>query len=108
MGKHKIFEKIKIFYQTPSLIVPSSIKDLYELLDISKNKSIKTFFSEKYQEWYIKTVTSQLNQGEDPPDAAAGVKLSIIKYLHALWIIAFHKQIQSSETIIKSGFQKAK
>ena len=34
------------------------------------------------------------------------MKLGTVKPSHAVWVITFYKQMQSSETIIKSGFQK--
>ena len=46
--------------------VPKNHANIFQLLDISVNKSAKSFISDKYQEWYASEVTSQLGKGINP------------------------------------------
>ena len=82
--------------------VPNNHTNLFQPLDISVNKSAKYFMSNKYQDWYVSKVASQLERGVEPHDVKVGVKP-----LHAGWIIDYHKHMQSSRSVITSGFRKA-
>ena len=87
--------------------VPNNHTNLFKPLDISVNKSAKSFISGKYQEWYASEVTSQLGKGIDPYNVKVDVKLTTHKPIHACWIIAFYKHMQTSGSKVKAGFRKA-
>ena len=106
-----------------TVFVPNNHTDLFQPLDISVNKGAKSFLSEKYQEWEVPRVGStksgkyqewdasevakQLENGVSSHDVKVEVKLSIMKPLHAKWVIAYYKKMQSSKKEIVSGFRKA-
>ena len=54
----------KNFYKV--VIVPHNLTKKFQPLDISVNKAVKSFISEKYNTWMAKEVSSQL-QREVPP-----------------------------------------
>ena len=87
--------------------VPNNHTNLFQPLDISVNKSVKSFISEKYQEWYTSEVTSQLGNGIDPYNVKVDVRLTTLKQIHAQWIIDFYKHMQTSGSKVKAGFRKA-
>ena len=87
--------------------VPNNHTNLFQPLDISVNKSAKCFIADKYQDWYAKKVLQQLNRGVAAHDVKVDVKLSIMKPLHAKWIIEMYHYLKRSKQIVISGFRKA-
>lgn len=87
--------------------VPNNHTNLFQPLDISVNKSAKCYIAEKYQDWYAEKVLDQLNNGVNAHDIKVDVRLSIIKPLHARWIIDMYKHLKNSRSIIINGFRKA-
>ena len=87
--------------------VPNNHTNLFQPLDISVHKSAKCFITEKYQEWYAEKVPQQLNGGVAPHDVKVDVRLSVIKPLHAKWVIELYHHLKRSKHIIISGFRKA-
>ena len=71
------------------------------------NKSAKCFTADKYQDWYAENVLQQLNRVVAAHDVKVVVKLSIMKPLHAKWIIEMFHQLKRSKQIVISGFRKA-
>ena len=88
-----------------SVCVPNNHTDLIQPLDSSVSKGVKSFLTDKYQEWYAQQVTAQLNRGVSPHDV--NVELSVVKPLHARWIIQYYRNMQNSKLPILSGFRKA-
>ena len=87
--------------------VPNNHTSLFQRLDISVNKSAKCFIADKYQDWYAENVLQQLNRVAPAHDVKVVVKLSIMKPLHAKWIIEMFRQLKRSKQIVISGFRKA-
>ena len=85
--------------------VPNNHTNLFQPLDISVNKSAKSFISDKYQEWYASEVTSQLGKGVNLYKVDG--KLTTLKPILARWIIDFYKHMQTSGSKVKAGFRKA-
>ena len=86
--------------------IPNSRTNLFQLLDISVNKSAKCFI-DKYQDWYAEKVLQQLNRVVAAHDVKVDMKLSIMKPLHAKWIIEMYHHLKRSKQIVISGFRKA-
>ena len=87
--------------------VPKNHTNLFQPLDISVNKSAKCFIVDKYQDWHAEKVLQQLNRGVAAHDVKVDVKLSIMKPLHAKWIIETYHHLKRSKQIVISGFRKA-
>ena len=88
--------------------VPNNYTNLFQPLDISMNKSAKCFIADKYQFWYVEKVLQKLNTGAAAHDVKVNVKLSIMKPLHAKWIIEMYHHLKISKLIVISGFRKAR
>ena len=86
--------------------VPNNHTNLFQPLDISVNKSAKCSIADKFQNRYAE-VFQQLNTGVTAHDFKVGGKLSIMKRLHAKWVIEMYHDLKRSKQIIVSGFTKA-
>ena len=85
--------------------VPNNHTNLFQPLDISVNKSAKCSIADKFQNRYAE-VFQQLNTGVTAHDFKVVVKLSIMKPLHAKWVIEMYHDLKRSKQIIVSGFTK--
>ena len=85
--------------------IPNSRTNLFQLLDISVNKSAKCFI-DKYQDWYAEKVLQQLNRVVAAHDVKVDMKLSIMKPLHAKWKTEMYHHLKRSKQIVISGFRK--
>lgn len=74
-------------------------------MDLSVNRSVKSFLRNEFQTWYTTEVCSQL-QGhtENKP---VDLKLSTVKPLGARWVKSCFDYIKSKPEIIQNGFREA-
>ena len=67
------------------VIVPHSLTNKFQPLDVSVNKPAKTFISNKYNSWFSKQVSAQVALATEPSKVKVAPKLSDIKPLHGQW-----------------------
>ena len=63
--------------------VPSNHTNSFPPLNISVNKSAKSYITGRYQDWYAEKVFEQLNRGVQAHDVTVDFRLSTIKPIHA-------------------------
>ena len=82
--------------------VPNNHTNLFQPLDISVNKSAKSFISDKYQEWYASEVTSQLGKVIDPYNVKVDVNLTTLNPFSSN--VTFLYSLKTSEKLWFSYF----
>ena len=87
------------------VIVPHNLTT--QPLDLSVNKATKAFISEKYNTWMTNEISKQIKRGIAPPDVKVSLNLSVIKPLHAKWIVDLHHYLKAEEAMILSRFRAA-
>ena len=65
------------------VIVPHNLTNHFQPLDITVNKLTKSFISNKYNEWFPKQISKQLEKGIQPADAKVSLGLIELKVMHA-------------------------
>ena len=72
---------------------------LFQPLDVQggPNGYVKRFMKKKFTLWYSDQVIRALDEGKDIKDVEISLKLSIVKPLHAKWLIEMYDYITSSE-----------
>lgn len=55
---------------------------------------------ERYQDWYVEKVLEKLNRGVYAHDNKMDLRLTVIKPIHALWIIIMFKHLKGSKECI--------
>ena len=63
------------------VIISCNLK--FQQLDISVNKTVKSFISEKNNSWLASEVSKQLRAGKVTADVKVSLKISVIKPLYA-------------------------
>ena len=66
-------------YKCIFIPVPNNPKNLFQLLDISVNKSAECFLEDEYQNWWANEVLKQLARGVETCDVNVDIKLKNTK-----------------------------
>ena len=79
--------------------VPANLTYLFQPLDMQggPNGYVKRFMKKKFTLWYSDQVIRALDEGKDIKDVEISLKLSIVKPLHAKWLIEMYNHMTSSE-----------
>ena len=67
----------------------------------------KRFLNEKYEAWYSVEITKRLNEGSDVYAIDIDLNLSVMKPIHARWLISFYDHMQNQVNLIKQSFYVA-
>ena len=87
--------------------VPANMTKYYQPLDLTVNREAKRFLKRKFVDWYSKQVSDQLTKGKSLESVQVPLKLSIMKPLHAGWLVEFYNFMTSFEgkKYIESGWR---
>ena len=82
---------------------------LFQPLDLTVNMVAKDFTNKKFSEWFSRHISIGLENGRELEDIKIDYRLSVLKPLHATWLISFYYCISSPEgkTFIASGWKKS-
>ena len=108
--KGQVTEKVTKFIEQNDCVlvhVPSNMTDHFQPLDLNVNGHAKEFLKNKFECWYAKQVTDQIDSGRNVYDVNVPLKLSIIKPIHAKWLLGLYDYLKSSPTMIIKGFEMA-
>ena len=86
---------------------PHSLTNKFQPPDLSVNKAAKAFISEKCNTWMTNEISKQIKRGIAPPDVKVSLNHSVIKLLHAKWIVDLHHYLKAEKAMILSGFRAA-
>ena len=69
--------------------VPANLTNLFQPLDVQggPNGHAKRFMKKKFTLWHAEQVKSELDKGKKIEEIDISMKLSILKPLHAKWLI---------------------
>lgn len=89
--------------------VPANMTHLYQPLDLTVNGHFKTFMRSKFSQWYSKQILLQLEGGADVQSVKVDVKLTIVKPLHAIWLIEYYNKMSSPEgqEVVQNGWLRS-
>ena len=67
----------------------------------------KKVLKKKFEEWYVKEISSQMEKGRDVYEVEVPFKLSVMKPIHARWILGLYDYMLKSGDFIQKGFKIA-
>ena len=70
--------------------VPANMTHIFQPLDLTVNRSTKSFFKCKLIEWYSNEIKLQLEAGAKLDDIEVKLTFTPLKALHSTWIIKFY------------------
>lgn len=95
------------------IFVPAACTDKLQPLDLSLNREYKEQLKGHFHDWYSQQVVQQLSAREDETGEKqldkvfVDIKTSVVKPIHAQWLISTHETMSSRSALIQSGFRKA-
>ena len=66
--------------------IPNGCTDKFQPLDVSVNKSAKSYLRQKFSTWYVEQVNLQLSGGKQASKVQVDMRLSVMKELSAKWL----------------------
>ena len=104
--KGQMTEKVK---QKLKSAVPANMTHFFQPLDLTVNGSAKKFMQNQFSEYYCGEVKQQLDSGKPLAEIEVDFRLTILKPLHAQWLIALYNQFTSDKckSVIFKGWKKS-
>ena len=104
----EVLEKLKI-NKIFLVRVPANMTHIFQPLDLTVNGHFKQFMKEKFSAWYTEQISIALENGEKLENINISFKITVLKPLHAKWLVEFYNYITSGEKreIITRGFERA-
>ena len=77
--------------------------------DLTVSREAKKFMKDQFTSWYSAQIQSQLDSGVVLDDVDVDLRLSVLKPIHATWIVSMYNHLSSSEgrQSIAKGWKKA-
>lgn len=88
--------------------VPSNMTNVYQPLDLSVNRSCKSYLRREAQCWYSKEIEKQVKEGKQSHEIKVDTRVSVVKPLHAKWVVSFYDYMNGHPEIVMSGWRKSK
>ena len=86
--------------------VPYNMTNDFQPLDLTVNRSWKSFLRDKAQIWYEELVQVQISKGIAPESVSVNLKISILKPMHAKWVTQYYDHIRTNEDIVKNEWRR--
>jgi len=87
--------------------VPNNWTNYFQPLDLTVNKSSKDFLRQEAQSWYSKEISKQMEAGKRPDEIKVDVRISIMKPLHAKWIVKYYDYARNKPELIINGWKES-
>ena len=86
--------------------VPPNMTKFYQPLDLTVNGFAKLFMAKKFNDWYSAQVLSELDKGTPLEEIDIKLRLSLLKPLHAGWLLDLYNHMTSdmAKGVIESGW----
>ena len=88
--------------------IPPKMTHLFQPLDLTVNKVAKGFMK-RFSEWFKRPISIGLENGQELEDIQIDYCLSVLKPMHAKWLLSFYDFMSSPEgkVVIASGWRKS-
>lgn len=97
--KQKLLDN-NLFY----VYVPAGTTGELQPLDLTVNSYYKDQMKSHFHDWYSELVLQDIMRGEQRP---VQFQISVLKPIHAKWVIQTHTTLEGNTRLIRKGFEKA-
>ena len=89
------------------VFIPAGCTSELQPLDVSVNEEFKAAMKANFSRWYANEVKEALDQGINIQDLKVDLKTTVVKPLHANWLMMSIASLKSKSDIIQRGFEKS-
>ena len=87
--------------------VPNNWTNYFQPLDLTVNKNSKDFLRQEAQSWYSQEIVKQMEAGKRPDEIKFDVRISVVKPLHAKWIVKYCDYARNNTDLIINGWKES-
>jgi len=87
--------------------VPNNWTNYFQPLNLTVNKSSKDFLRQEAQSWYSQEIVKQMEAGKRSDQIKVDVCISVVKLLHAKWIVKFYDYTRKKPQLIVNGWRES-
>ena len=87
--------------------VPNNWTNYFQPLDLTVNKSSKDFVRKEAQSWYSLEIVKQMEAGKRSDQIKVDVCVSVVKPLHAKWIVKYYDYSRTKPQLIIKGWKES-
>ena len=82
---------------------------LFQPLDLTFNKAAKDYTKQKFSDWFTRQINTGLENGQELDDIEIDYRLSVLKPLHAKWLISFYNYMTTTkgQEVISNGWKRS-
>ena len=82
---------------------------LFQPLDLTVNKAAKNYTKQKFSDWFTCQINAGLENGQELDDIEIEYRLSVLKPLHAKWLISFYNYMTTTkgQEVISNGWKRS-
>ena len=80
--------------------------NVFQPLDLTVNRSCKSFLRNHSHDWYSNEIRKQMEKGLASHEIKVDVRISVLKPLHASCITKFYDHMRTIEQIVLNGWKK--
>ena len=89
--------------------VPTNMTHLFQPLGLIVNKAAKDYTKQKFSDWFTCQINTGLENGQELDDIEIDYRLSVLKLLHAKWLISFYNYMTTTkgQEVISNGWKRS-
>ena len=89
--------------------IPPNMTHVFQPLDLTVNKFAKDFMKAMFSTWFSRQISLGLENGVELDDIRVDYRPSVLKPLHAKWLVEIHNHMFTDEgkEIVANGWKKA-
>ena len=82
---------------------------LFQPLEMTVNGSTKAFLKAKFTEWFSQKIEEGLYEGKDLDDIDILLTLSVLKLLHASWVVDLYNYLATTKgKVVRKWLEKSR
>ena len=89
------------------VFVPASMTNYFQPLVLTVNGPAKQFLKGEFQEWYVREIAKQVDEGIDVYSSDVNAKLSVMKAIHTRRLVGLYDHLRDKPEVIRKGFEMA-
>ena len=90
----KVLEKLKC-NKVFLVRIPANMTHIFQAWDLTVNGHFKQYMKEKFSTWYSEQISLALENGKKLENINISFKVTVLKPLHAKWLVEFYNLITS-------------